>query len=388
MRVLPVFLLLPLLAMTAGDAGSQPVHMVRPERAATAIPLERSPDRALPSAQWAAPQRHAPAGSALHPPPDTGIVRQVEVVPHQQTVNHYLEHRGVVADRPTVEAFRAMNPQVTAANRIPAHTRVSVFVPEAAASRPATTALQPRARIDMAQAARYTAAIEVDRTGLIQAKALQLPPSAYRRAVDVDQHRNLLASVDSTARLVAQRAPALPSRELALSRYYLRNANGVAQQINAQAATQPIGEPELQKLADASRPVQAMQVRMVNGEKPLEFRKVTVKVRGEDGKDLREPLRVYVLPAGLVDKPDDPELILELLTLLSFERPTSPSTGEVQRGEMRLWVGPDFKYREMADLVMAGGLTNFMRVRGHLLDASSPDLLFQAPGSVTVPPAR
>jgi hypothetical protein len=131
-----------------------------------------------------------------------------------------------------------------------------------------------------------------------------------------------------------------------------------------------------------------MQARMVNGEKPLEFRKVTVKVRGEDGKDLREPLRVYVLPAGLVDKPDDPELILELLTLLSFERPTSPSTGEVQRGEMRLWVGPDFKYREMADLVVAGGLTNFMRVHGHLLDASSPDLLFQAPGSVTVPPAR
>jgi len=60
----------------------------------------------------------------------------------------------------------------------------------------------------------------------------------------------------------------------------------------------------------------------------------------------------------------------------------------VQRGEMRLWVGPDFKYREMADLVVAGGLTNYMRVHGHLLDASSPDLLFQAPGSVTVPPAR
>jgi hypothetical protein len=294
MRVLPVFLA-PLLAMTAGDAGSQPVHMVRPERAATAIPLERSPDRTPPSAQWAAPQRHVP--STMRPPSDTGIVRQVEVVPRQQTVNQYLERRGVVADRPTVEAFRAMNPQVTATNRIPAQTRVSAFVPEAATGRPAT-ALQPRARVDMAQAARYTAAVEVDRTSLIQAKALQLPPSAYRRPVDIDQHRNLLASVDSTARLVAQRAPALPSRELALSRYYLRNANGVAQQINTQAATRPIGDAELQKLADASRPVQAMQARMVNGEKPLEFRQVTVKVRGGDGKTCASPCASTCCPRG------------------------------------------------------------------------------------------
>ena len=391
MRVLPVFLALPLLAATiAGNAGAQPAAMARaerPDRAGTAIRLERTPDRAPPSAQWAAPSRHVPAASAMRPPADTGIVRQVEIVPRQQTVNQYLERRGVVADRPTVEAFRAMNPQVSATNRIPAQTRVSAFVPEAATSRPAT-ALQPRARVDMAQAARYTAAVEVDRTSLIQAKALQLPPSAYRRPIDIDQHRNLLASVDSTARLVAQRAPALPSRELALSRYYLRNANGVAQQINAQAATRPIGEPELQKLADASRPVQAMQARMVNGQKPLEFRQITVKVRGDDGKDLREPLRVYVLPAGLVEQPDDPELILELLTLLSFERPTSPSTGEVQRGEMRLWVGPDFRYREMADLVMARGLTNFMVVHGQRPDASDSDLLFMAPSSITVPPVR
>ena len=162
MRVPPVFLVAPLLAMAAGDAGAQAVHMVRPERAVTAIPLERSPDRTPPSAQWATPQRHVPAASAMRPPSDTGIVRQVEVVPRQQTVNQYLERRGVVADRPTVEAFRAMNPQVTATNRIPAQTRVSAFVPEAASSRPAT-ALQPRARVDMAQAApgEYDCAIVV-----------------------------------------------------------------------------------------------------------------------------------------------------------------------------------------------------------------------------------
>jgi hypothetical protein len=37
---------------------------------------------------------------------------------------------------------------------------------------------------------------------------------------------------------------------------------------------------------------------------------------------------------------------------------------------------------------MARGLTRFMPVHGHLLDASSPDLLFMSPASVTVPPAR
>jgi hypothetical protein len=81
--VIPVLLLLPLLAASLGDALAQPApRMARSDRAATAIPLERSPDRAAPAAQWSAPQRpsqpkrHMPAASALRPPSDTGIVRR------------------------------------------------------------------------------------------------------------------------------------------------------------------------------------------------------------------------------------------------------------------------------------------------------------------------
>lgn len=337
-------------------------------------------------------QPHAPPQhQRMRTPVEAGsLVMRVENVPQPQSVHQYLERRGVVADRPTVDAFRTLNPQVTPANRIPAHTRVTAFVPEAAPVQPAGTPMQPppRARVDMGRAVRNTAALEVDRASRTQLTALQLPPTAYRSPADLSRHRDLLASVDTTARLVAQRADTLPARDLALSRYYLRNANVAAQQLNSEAAVRPLGEADVQRLAAASQPVQAMQARMARGEAPIAYRQITVHVRSADGKELRDPLRVYVLPAGLLDAPDDPALILELLSQLSFERLTSPATGTVQDGEMRLWVGPDFQYEGMRNLVMAKQVTRYAPVRGHLggNDAREPDLLFMAPASVTLPP--
>ena len=250
-----------------------------------------------------------------------------------------------------------------------------------------TPAKPGRAPVDRADQARRNAAIEVDRLSRVRAEAQALPQSAYRRPDDIAKHRALLTRVDDAARMVEQRAATLPARDLALSRYYLSQASGAAQSVNAQAQqAQPIGDDQLGRLERAARPVQAMRERLARGQAPFERRRVTVTVRDAEGRNLGDPLRVYVLPAGLVDSPpDQPELIRELLSELSFERLTSPSTGTVLEGDMRVWVGPDFQYEEMAQLVMQGRLKRFAPVRGHQTGAPDPNLVFVAPDSITVP---
>ena len=163
----------------------------------------------------------------------------------------------------------------------------------------------------------------------VRAEAQALPQSAYRRPDDIAKHRALLTRVDGAARMVEQRAADLPARDLALSRYYLSQASAAAQSLNAQAQqAQSIGNEQLSRLERATQPVQTMRERMARGQTPFERRQVTVTVRDAQGRHLPHPLRVYVLPAGLVDSPpDEPELIRELLSELSFERLTSLPPG-------------------------------------------------------------
>lgn len=241
------------------------------------------------------------------------------------------------------------------------------------------------ASLAMTEAGRHNMTIEADRSSQARAQASQLPDSVYRRRNDASLHRELLTRVDDTARLVAQRANALPPRDLALSRYYISSANAEARRVNQLASQRSIGSEDLERLRSTVEPVRAMQARLARGETPFERRQVTVTVRNADGGQPAPPLRVYVLPAGLIDNPDEPALIRELLGELSFERLTSPSTGTVPGGEMRLWVGPDFQYDAMAKMVVERRLTRYTPVHGHLSTEPDPNLLFVAPGGVTFP---
>ena len=336
--------------------------------------------------------------SRNEPPRDVGVVKQREIVQQSQSVDRFLRRKGMVPDARTVDTFKKMNPAVTSVGRIPAHTGVTVFVPGsdgvADARRPA------RARVDQAQAARFTAALEVDRVARVRAQASALPASAYQRPDDAARHRALLARVDDTAQLVQTHAAELPSRELALSRYYLWQASTKAAQLNAHAlqaqpaplpgpVAAPIDEAQLTQLARATGPVQQMGERLARGLAPFERRRVTVTVQDRDGHNLRNPLRVYVLPAGLIDNPPPaPDLLLDLLSELTFERLTSPASGTVFEGDMRVWVGPDFEYEQMARLIMQGKLTHFVPVRGHESGGADANLLFVAPDGITVPDAQ
>ncbi|CAN7783882.1 hypothetical protein LJR175_008356 [Variovorax sp. LjRoot175] len=167
--------------------------------------------------------------------------------------------------------------------------------------------------------------------------------------------------------------------ELALSRYYIRSASAEARRLAEQGR---IGPREIERLNSVAQPVKSMNERLVRGYSPFDWRTVTVTVHDKSGRHVKQ-LRVYMLPAGLIDRPDDRDLIRLLLGRLTFEKPTSPTTGVVPRGEMRLWVGPQYQDDSMTDLVMARKVKRHTPVHGHMSTAPDPNLLFIAPEGVT-----
>lgn len=244
-------------------------------------------------------------------------------------------------------------------------------------ARPPPASTVPARGVDPREIGLHSQALASDRINL--ERASRIPDRAFPSASDARQHRALLRDVDNTATLVAQQANRMHPTELALSRYYIGNASAEARQL---AARGRVGPKEIERMSNAARPVQAINERLASGATAFDWRKVTVTVQDKTGRPVKQ-LRVYVLPAGLIDKPDDRELIHVLLGRLTFEEPTSPSTGFVPRGEMRLWVGPQYKDEGMTDLVMARKVTRHTPVHGHMSTAPDPNLLFVAPEGVT-----
>jgi hypothetical protein len=84
------------------------------------------------------------------------------------------------------------------------------------------------------------------------------------------------------------------------------------------------------------------------------------------------PMTVYVLPLGLVGygKFVDDAKLLNLLKLLSFEKPTSPSVGSLEPGiKYAIWIGPMYAFEKMVDLIRDGQVKKYA-----IVDASPATL--------------
>lgn len=214
----------------------------------------------------------------------------------------------------------------------------------------------------------------------------QLPASAYQRRVDIPRHRALVSDIDTTARLVEQRADSLSARDLSLSKYYLAQANVDAQVLSTRSL-QPISAAAVAQLRDAVTPLKTMQARLKGGLPPFGYRSVVVTVKARAGQPEPPRLRVYVLPSGVLDRPEnfDLDTIRQWLTDLTFQDLTSPSRWTVAQGEMRVWVGPDAAYDAMARRVFQRAPIAFTPL--HIAPDGVPDqeLQFTAPGDIVRP---
>jgi hypothetical protein len=210
-------------------------------------------------------------------------------------------------------------------------------------------------------------------------KTAQLPPSAYERPADIPRHQALVSDLDATARLVAQRAASLSARDLALSTYYLAQANADARVISTKSL-QPISAHAVAQLRETVAPVQGMQKRLSSGQPPFGYRSVVVTVKARPGQPEPPRLRVYVLPSGVLERPEnfDVATIRQWLADLTFQELTSPSRGTVAQGSMRIWIGPDAAYDAMARRIASGAPIAFTPLHITPDGAAEQELQFTA----------
>ena len=203
-------------------------------------------------------------------------------------------------------------------------------------------------------------------------KTVQLPASAYERPADIPRHQALVSDLDATARLVEQRAASLSPRDLALSTYYLAQANADARVISTKSL-QPISTQAVTQLRETVAPVQGMQKRLSAGQPPFGYRSVVVTVKARPGQPDPPRLRVYVLPSGVLERPEnfDVATIRQWLADLTFQDLTSPSRGTVAQGAMRVWIGPDGAYDAMAKRIASG--TPIAYTPLHIAPADAPE---------------
>jgi hypothetical protein len=195
-----------------------------------------------------------------------------------------------------------------------------------------------------------------------------------------------VSDIDNTARLVDQHADTLSKRDLALSKYYLAEANAKAQMATTRTL-EPISAGSVAQLRTAVAPLKSMQSKLLSGQLPFGYRKVVVTVKAVAGQPEPPRMRVYVLPSGVLDRPEyfGIDTIREWLQAFSFEEPTSPSRGTVPQGEMRVWVGPDRMYEAMAKRVFERQPIAFALL--HIAPDNAPELAlrFNAPGDIVKP---
>jgi len=235
-------------------------------------------------------------------------------------------------------------------------------------------------------AARQSVRPQVEAAQQTRQLTAALSDKAYARPEDAKQHRALVSDIDATARLVDQRADTLSKRDLALSKYYLAEANAKAQ-LAATRTLEPISAGSVAQLRTAVAPLKSMQSKLMSGQLPFGYRKVVVTVKAVAGQPEPPRMRVYVLPSGVIDRPEyfDIDTIREWLQAFAFEEPTSPSRGTVPQGEMRVWVGPDMMYDTMAKRVFERQPIPFALLHVAPSDAPELQLQFNAPGQIVKP---
>lgn len=324
-----------------------------------------------------------PDGSQRSAAAAVQLEKRTQWVQSEQSTAEFLRQKGIVADANAINAFKRLNPRINSEGTIPAGAKVSFFSPALSAS---ADAEKPKmAAFDMTAVARMSVSPQVVEARRHKADSLRLPATAYERTVDQRSHRALAQEVDETAVLVGQRASRMSSMDLALSKFYLASANAKLDAVKAPTGAK-IPSQRIMEVEAAAVPVRSMRTMMMEGGSPFQYRPVEVSVRAKPGQADPPSYRVYVLPAGMLEKPHlyAETLLLQLLGDLSFEKLTSPSKYSVAQGEMRVWIGPDYAYQSMAKMVRERSLTKTTPVHASA-DSTSLSIALVAPDDVVTP---
>lgn len=278
------------------------------------------------------------------------LEKTVEMNDRSLTADEYLRAKGLETTNDNLDAFKKMNPGVSADGDIPIGTRMLIFKPKFDTM---TLDAGDAATLNLKQAAMLDASREVFSARQVSMRVATLPDSIFKTSMVKTSLKSAVSDLQTAASLVEQRAGTLPASDLALARVQLALASADVDEINKKASSKSLSESDLTSVNQSVAELKLMNASLSSGQRPFKHRKVTVSVTAAPGVALGA-LRVYALPAGVVDRPSTfpIETIKSLLADLTFE--VAPSEGTVPEGNFRLWVGRDFRYDRMAALVATG----------------------------------
>lgn len=288
-----------------------------------------------------------PSGTAEPIPKSVKFGVRSEVLQRDATMPEVLKRYGLKDDLKSIEMVYRFNPQLKAQQKtLPAGSKFTLIAPDEK-SRKAYRKNNLLLTWDNSDPAAVLSQKALRDAAENRAAVNSLPSQAYLSELDMRSHLEALGRIETAAKTFDEQRDKLSGSDYLVVADYLDYATRKSSMLTVAAKNgKPLPTVDIKLLDSAGKSVTAL----LRVEKPKQ--NVTVFVTGKQGQ-IPPHLTVYALPGPLVDDPDlyKPGDILGRLIHYSFANPTSPSSGQIDSSDARLWVGPLRQYDAMVDLV-------------------------------------
>lgn len=329
-----------------------------------------------------------PLGEIRPAPKETRLRLQTEILTEPVSTEEILRRNGLAIDANTTSMIKRLNPNYDwSKETLPAGAKIDLFAPERLPG--AAAAAGSGLTFDSPLVARLAAREQVQHAQTVRTNAAQLSAKSFSNQKDLQIHRQSVADISKAATSLEKVADNLSPRDFAVARYQLDYSTRLAARINEEALIRrgivPTGQ--VAQLRTVASTTQSMESRMLKGEPPVPLRRVKVTVLKQETSENVPGLSVYALPSGYLDMPSlfSSEEIGTALKQFSFLEETSPANQEVPIIDVRIWVGPKFKWDEMVRLIQQKKLAKY-QVIPKIADLNlQAELLFRSPSDLVSP---
>jgi hypothetical protein len=283
-----------------------------------------------------------------------------EAVPIQpnDSLDQVLKRNNLSPDPTTVEAIRRANPSLDL-NQLHKHAGEHVYIPKVAGTTvPGSDHLLQIQNPDLARVQ-----LRQDRKDILALQQKSKNATFVSPAV-ASRHQKALNDVSVASARLETFTPSMSARDVALVDFQLSHV----QQIAAPPAVLMHGDSgpviNANRVTSLEQSVQPMRsVLAVTGRPGVTFEDLRREVRvvvTSAGPTQPNPMRVYVLPAAMVDRPGDypDDMVLSLMRSLTFTKLTTPSSERLVFSDLAIWVGPDNAYDVMLKRLRSGQLSS------------------------------
>ena len=270
---------------------------------------------------------------------------RTDAVPIQpdDSLDKVLKRNHLSADPTTVDAIRRANPSLDL-DQLHKHSGEHVYVPKVAGTtRTGSDHLLQIRNPDLARVQ-----LRQDRKDLLALEQKSRNATFVSPAV-ASRHEKTLRDVSLASARLETFTPSMNARDVALVDFQLSHVQRIADpaiSIPGETAT-VFSAIRVTSLEQSAQPMRSVLAVAGRPDASYEDLRREVKVAVTSAASTRpNPMRVYVLPAAVIERPTDypDDMVLSLLRSLTFTRLTTPSSERLVFSDLAIWVGPDDAY--------------------------------------------